>query len=73
MREMTEKDKSWIVIVCLFIGPMFFLISGCEISSTDPRWTRVGGEMMCFYGEQLRKCSYSSIEKIVEKDIKPLD
>ena len=53
------------VMVCIC------LLAGCEINDTSPKYAYVGGEAMCFYGDQLRKCSYSSMKKIIEMDIKP--
>lgn len=55
---------------CLII--VLSLLTGCiEMKDQTPKYIVVGGEMMCFYGEQLRKCSYSSINKINELGIKP--
>lgn len=58
-----------LIIVLSCIG----LLSGCDIIDTNPKYTYVGGEAMCFYGDELRKCSHASMKKIIEMDIKPLN
>ena len=58
-----------LIIVMSCIG----LLVGCGMNDTNPKYTYVGGQAMCFYGDELRKCSNASMDKIIEMDIKPLN
>ena len=62
--------KDWIKLA--IVMPYLVFLYGCDMNDTNPKYTYVGGEAMCFYGDELRECSNASMKKIIEMDIKPL-